>query len=296
MASTVVYLLAMVPAILWGFTPILSKRGMVAGGTSLQASLVVVIVDTSLYLLALLAIQGTDVLSGLTLAAFLVFFLSGVVGTALGRLAVFTGVDRVGASINSATISTRPLFATGLAIVFLGEGVTLATVVGIAVLVLGLSVLALSQGGDLSGWKRWDLLYPLAAAMMFGAGNVARRWGLLEFPDITLLEAVAINEFGALLSLALYTVYAGRWDVLRAPQRTYAYFSGSGSITAVALLALFAALQQGRVAIVDPLAATAPLFTLVFAVIFLRDVERVTKGVVGGALLVVVGIVLITGV
>lgn len=296
MTATTVYLLALVPALLWGFTPILSKRGMVGGGSSLQASLVVVVVDTSLYALALLFRQGLDLFAGLTLAAFGLFFVSGVVGTALGRLAVFTGVDRVGASINSATISSRPLFATTLAVLFLGEGVTMATVVGIVVLVIGLSLLALSQGGDLSGWQRTDLLYPLTAALMFGAGNVARRWGLLEFPDITLLEAVAINEFGALLALGAYTIYAGRWDVLSAPRRTYAYFSGSGTITAVALLALFAALKQGRVAIVDPLAATAPLFTLVFAVLFLRDVERVTKGVVVGAALVVVGVALITAI
>lgn len=294
MTATMVYLLAFVPALLWGFTPILSKRGMVAGGSSLQASLVVVVVDTSLYALALLSRQGLSLFASLTVPAFALFFLSGVVGTALGRLAVFTGVDRVGASINSAGISSRPLFATLLAVVFLGEGVGLTTVAGILVLVGGLALLALSKGGDLSGWEMRDLRFPIAAALMFGAGNVARRWGLLSFPDVTLLEAVAINEFGALLALGIYMVYAGRWDVLRAPRRTYAYFSGSGTITAVALLSLFAALQQGRVAIVDPLAATAPLFTLVFAVVFLRDVERVTRGVIAGASLVVVGVTLIT--
>jgi uncharacterized membrane protein len=294
MADPSLYLLALIPAVLWGFTPILSKRGMAGGGSSLQASLTVVIVDTTLYALALLVIQGTSLFADLTLGSFALFFAAGIVGTALGRLAVFTGVDRVGASINSAAISTRPLFATGLAVVVLGEGVGLATAVGIVVLVVGLSSLTLSQGGDLAGWTASDLLYPLAAAMMFATGNVARRWGLLTFPDVTLLEAVAVNEIGGLAALVAYALYAGRSDVIRAPRRTYLYFTGSGSITAVALLSLFAALQAGRVAIVDPLAATAPLFTLVFAVIFLRDLERVTKGVVLGASLVVLGIVIIT--
>lgn len=294
MTATSVYLLALLPAVLWGFTPILSKRGMAGGGSSLQAALVVVAVDSTLYASALFVVQGVDWFVSLSLWGFALFFVSGVVGTALGRLAVFTGVDRVGASINSATISSRPLFATILAIVFLGEGVGTATIVGIVVLVAGLAVLALSQGGDLSGWERTDLLYPLAAAVMFGAGNVARRYGLVTFPDITLLEAVALNEFGALVALGAYLLVAGRWDIFHAPKRTYAYFTGSGTITAVALLSMFAALQQGRVAIVDPLVATAPLFTPIFAVIFLRDLERVTKGVIGGAALVVLGVTLIT--
>ncbi|MFB6153345.1 MAG: EamA family transporter [Halodesulfurarchaeum sp.] len=295
MTAKVVYLLALVPALLWGFSPILSKRGMVKGGSSLQASLVVVMVDSSLYALALLVIQGTAVFHDLPLESVALFFLAGVVGTALGRLAVFTGVDRVGASVNSAAVSTRPLFATAMAAILLGEAVTLPTVVGIVVLVVGLTVLTLSRGGDIRGWGPRDLLFPLAAAFLFGFGNVARRFGLLAYPEVTLLEAVALNEVGATVALVGYAAYAGRLDVLRAPKRTYAYFSGSGAITAVALLSLFAALQRGRVAIVDPLAATAPLFTPIFAAVFLRDVERVTRGVVMGAVLVVVGVVLITG-
>lgn len=294
MTATSVYLLALLPALLWGFTPILSKRGMAGGGSALQASLVVVVVDTFLFAVAILIRQGTALFADLRLEAFTLFFLAGVVGTALGRLAVFTGVDRVGASINSAAISTRPLFATAIAFVVLGEAVGVSTIVGIVVLVLGLVMLALSQGGDLAGWNPRDLAFPLAAAVMFGAGNVARRWGLLSFPDVTLLEAVAINEFGALVSLALYAAYAGRRDVLSAPRRTYLYFAGSGTITAFALVSLFAALQVARVAIVEPLVAIAPLFTAVFAVVFLRDLERVTRGVVGGAVLVVVGVVFIT--
>ena len=294
MTAPTVVVLAMVPAVLWGFTPILSKRGMAAGGSSLQASLIVVVADTSLYLLALLILRGDALFVHLGTHSFALFFLAGVVGTALGRLAVFTGVDRLGASINSAVISSKPLFASALAIGFLRETAGPFTLVGIVVLVLGLSILALSKGGDITGWERRDLLFPLAAAVFLGAGNVARRFGLLRFPELSLLEAVTINEFGALVALATYAVLAGRSDVLNAPRRTYAYFAGSGTITAVALLFLFAALQQGRVVIVDPLTATAPLFTPVFAAVFLRDVERVTKGVVIGAVFVVVGVVLLT--
>jgi drug/metabolite transporter (DMT)-like permease len=52
---------------------------------------------------------------------------------------------------------------------------------------------------------------------------------------------------------------------------------------------MFEAFARGPVAIVDPLVGVAPLFTTVFAAAFLRDLERVTVGIVVGALLIVLG-------
>ncbi|MEF8801008.1 MAG: DMT family transporter [Halolamina sp.] len=295
-APPVVYALALVPALLWGFSPILSKRGMAAGGSSLQASLVVVLVDSSLYLVALAVLRGGGAFSGLTTETLVVFLLAGVFGTALGRLATFTGVDRVGASVNSAGVSARPLFATILAVLFLGEAAALSTAVGVVVLVIGLATLALAKGGDISGWEPYELLFPIAAAGCFAIGNVLRRYGLTS-SDVTSLEAVALNELAALVVLFGYAVAGGRLGEIRnSPRETWGYFAGSGVITAVALLSLFAAFRhpEGTVAVVDPLAATAPLFTTVFAYFLLGDLERVTRGVVLGAALVVLGVALVT--
>ncbi|AKH96890.1 DMT family transporter [Halanaeroarchaeum sulfurireducens] len=296
MPGTAVYALALLPAVIWGFTPILSKRGLAGGGSSLQASLVVVVVTTTLYGLVVVVTVGWDTFLDLPPAAVVLFLLAGVVGAALARMANFTGIDRVGATITTATVSIRPLFTTILAVTLLGEHVGPFTVVGIVVLVGGLVTLTLSRGGDLSGWSTRDLLFPLSAAVFFAVGNVARRYGLVTFPDVTVLEAVALNEVGSLLALTVYAVAAGRHDVLGAPRRTYAYFVGSGGLSAVAMLSLFAALQAERVAIVDPLSATAPLFATLFAAVLLRDLEQVTRGVVAGATLVTVGVALITSV
>lgn len=288
-----VYLLALVPAVLWGLTPVLEKRGMDAGGNALQAALVVVVVDSTLYGLALLATEPAP-FAGLELSDLLVFGVAGFVGTSLGRIAVFAGVKRVGAAINSAAVSTRPLFATALAVGFLGEGVTLTTGLGVVVLVAGLAVLSSARGGDLSGWEPRDILLPVVAAAFFAVGNVLRRYGL-QATAATTLEAVAVNEAAAFVGLVAFVLAVRGPSVLRAPRRTYAYFAGSGTMTAVALLALFAAFSHpgGKVAIVDPLAATAPLFTVVFAAVLLRDVERVSRGVVAGSALIVVGVALV---
>ncbi|AFZ72641.1 DMT family transporter [Natronobacterium gregoryi] len=294
-ATLQVLVLALIPAVFWGFAPIFDKRGMAAGGGSVQASLVVVLVDSTIYWLVIAGLYGRSAFSGLTLEVLTVFAFAGVVGTALGRITIFVGVDKVGASLNSAILSTRPLFATLIALVFLGEPLGPVTGLGIGVLVGGLSVLTASQGGDLEGWQPRELLWPIAAALTFAVANVARRYGMLETP-ISALEAVAINETAGLVALAAYVLAVGGRDVLKKPRASYRYFVGSGLVTTVAMLSLMAALglEEGRIAIVDPLVATAPLFTLAFAALLLRDLERVTRGVVAGAALVVLGAVLIT--
>lgn len=291
----IVYALALVPAVLWGFGPILDKRGMDAGGDSLQAALVVVVVDSVLYWVALAVVSWPDPFAGLTPRLVGLFAVAGLVGTAAGRIFVFAGVERVGASINSAGISARPLFATLLALGFLGEPLGPLTGLGVVVLVGGLVALTYSKGGDVSGWGPRDLLFPVGAAAVFAAGNVLRRFGFTD-TGATPLQAVAVNETAALVALAAYAVARGRTNVVSAPRTSYGYFAGSGLLTAVALMAFFSAfaMEAGRVAIVDSLAATAPLFTTIFSALLLRDVERVTRGVVLGALLVVVGAVLIT--
>ena len=290
-----VYGLALVPAVLWGLGPILDKRGMDAGGNSLQAALVVVALDSALYWIALLIRSWPNPFAGLTPRLVVLFTVAGLFGTALGRIFVFAGVRRVGASINSAGISTRPLFATLLALGFLGEPLGQLTGLGVVVLVGGLVALTYSKGGDVSGWETRDLLFPLGAAAVFAAGNVLRRFGFTD-TGATPLQAVAVNETGALVALAAYALTRDRSDVFRSSRASYQYFAGSGLLTAVALLAFFTAfsLEAGRVAVVDSLAATAPLFTTIFSAALLRDVERVTRGVLLGAVLVVAGAVFIT--
>lgn len=293
-ATPRVYLLALLPALLWGLEPAVSKRGMARGGTTLQAAVVVVAVDAAVYWTVLAVRRGPDLLAGFDAATFAVFALAGVVGTALGRLAVFASVRRIGASITAAGNGVRPVVATLLAAGFLGEGVGPSTALGIVALAAGLAVFAVGRGGDVAGWERRDLLFPVAAASAFAVGNVLRRFGLQS--GTTVFEAVAVNETTALVVLLGYVLVSGKSDTLTASRRAVPVFVLSGLLTAVALVSLFTALSlpEGRVAIVESLSSMAPLFTPIFAFFLLRDVERVTPAVVAGTALSVLGVLLVT--
>lgn len=297
-APQLVYVLALAPAFLWGFGPILDKRAMSEGGAPLQATVVVLFVDILLFALALVVqwtLDGKVPLVDLPLWVLGLFVLGGIFGTAIGRLATFAGVRLLGASVNSAAISARPLFATIFAVGLLGESPTMLTLAGVVVLVFGLVLLTVGKGGDIRGWESKYLVFPIVAAAAFGIGNVIRRYGLTA-TDATVLEALFLNEVTALAILGGFALVRRREQLTGAPRRTYGLFAASGVITAFALFSLFAALAHpaGRVVIVDPLTATAPLFTTIFSYFLLRDLERVTPSVVGGAALIVVGAVLVT--
>jgi len=292
--SPVVVLLALTVAVTWGFSPIVEKKGVSIGGTPIQATVVFVLVSVVLYWISLFILLGPGVTDGVTIYSILLFGIAGVIGTALGRIAIFEGIDRVGPSVNSAGISTRPVFSVALAWVFLGEVPSVTQFLGIAVLVLGLVLVSLSDGGDVSGWEYKDLALPIGGAFLFGSGFVMRRFGLIE-TSLTPLQAVAINETGALLSLLAFFLLTDGYGLGDSPMRSYGYFLVGGVITAVGLLAFFTALSipEGKVAIVDPIAAGAPAFTIIFSYFLLNDVERITKRLILGLFLTVSGAALV---
>ncbi|MGQ4556696.1 EamA family transporter [Halobellus sp. GM3] len=284
---------ALSSAILWGLSPVFTKKGIERGGTSVQGVMVVMLTSGALFWTALFATSGAGAFGGMSLGDVGIFAVGGVVGTTFGRLGHYAGVDRIGASVATAAMNTRPLFAVGLAVLFLGETVTVITGIGVLLLVGGVMLLSIAKGGDIRGWHPRDLAFPLSAGLAYGAGNVIRRFGFLETPATT-IEALAINETAAAFTLGTYLLLNHRDRLREADSAPVPYFVVAGAISTGALFSLFQALSIGRVSVVDPISAMAPLFSVLFTFLLLRDVERVTGGVIVGASLIVTGGALVT--
>src|SRR5256884_9159493 len=103
------------------------------------------------------------------------FVLAGLIGTVAGRLLRFVSIEKVGASIAAALINLHPLFATGVAILLLGERVTAPILAGTGVIVLG--AILLSIGGVPRGGPRGpDNPPPPAGAPLRGGGGGRAEW------------------------------------------------------------------------------------------------------------------------
>lgn len=292
--STIVLAAGLATAIFWGFQSVLAKRGLDYGGSPHLLAIVVVVTGNVLTWGVIITNTPTGaLLQEIPRIGIVIFLVGGIVGTALGRLMSYSGVDRVGASISSTVVATSPVFATVLARIFLRESVSVLQAVGIIVVVSGVVLITTARGGDLAGWERWELLIPLVAAVAYGSGYTIRRYGLVT-TQTTAIEAAALNEFGALVVLGGYAIGRREFRLTPVPRKAYGFFVATGVVSTLGLIMLFVGLHYGNVAVVATLAGTSALFATFFSYLLLRDLERVTRRVVLGAGMVVVGVSLIT--
>lgn len=279
-------------ALFLGVAPVATKKGLAAGGNWAQATLVVVVVKGSIFWVALAVLSDlTAVVSQLSVLVVAIFLFTGFIASGFSRILYYIGLHRTGASVGNAIFSTRPLFTTVLGFVWLGESLTASSVGGVVLLIGGLVILSVSRGGDIGGWQRQDLVFPLVGALLFAIGNAGRRYGFTT-TSASVLEAIAINETAALMVITGYLIVAYVRDgtnPIAVPAKSYQYFFINGLLAAMAFVPLFEAISRGPVGIVDSLVATSPLFTVFFTHFLLREVELVTRGILVGTAFIVTG-------
>lgn len=291
---SVVHLLALSTAIVWGIQPIPARRGLAVGGNPLQVTVVGAGVSAAIAWAALVVTAGPgQLLAAVPAFGIGIFLAEGMIGNTIGRFGFNVGVERIGASITTATSNTYPLFASVFALLLLAEPITLPEAVGMVVITAGLFVLGLSRGGNLEGWRFSDLVFPLGAAVVWGFGTVLGRFGLTVTPA-TPLQATAITVTSGFGVLVGYVVARDRFEAFEASRRSYLYFAVGSLFGVAGFLMMFEALDRGRVVVVAPLAATSPLFTTAFTWVLLEDLERVTVGVIVGTAVVVAGVAMMT--
>jgi uncharacterized membrane protein len=217
------------------------------------------------------------------------FVLSGVVGTAAGRLFRVVAIEKVGAPVAASINNLSPFIASGLAILLLGERVTLPILLGTLVIVLG--TILLSQSGRHSGFRVHHLLYPLLSASCFGVVAILRKLGLGYAGP---LFDSAINNTAAMVAATVFVLASGKREALVCNGRSLLYFIGGGIAENTGVFLVLVALGFGEVSVVTPLAGTAPLFVLLLTVLFLGG-EQLSGRIVVGAVFIVLGVFLLTG-
>jgi uncharacterized membrane protein len=217
------------------------------------------------------------------------FALSGLIGTTGGRLFRVLAIQKVGAPVASAVNNMTPLVASGLAILLLGERVTLPIIGGTLVIVAGTILLSLS--GRLVGFRARDLLYPFIGASCFGTVQILRKLGLASAGP---LLGATINVTAALIATTAFVAASGNLGSLRCSRRSLLYFIGGGIAENGGVFLLLLALGFGDVSVVIPLAGTAPLFVLGLAYLIPSERSKLGWRIVAGVGLIVLGVSLLS--
>ncbi|SEL24424.1 DMT family transporter [Haloferax larsenii] len=220
------------------------------------------------------------------------FILAGIFAPALGRLANYIGIQRVGANLVSPITNMNPLVSVGLAIALLGERLPLPGYVGVILAVGGGVVLASVRGDGLNRVRRTDLLFPLFGALTYGTVQIFRKVGtdLVAEPTI----GAAVNLTTSFVLVAGGIVATGRLETLVVPRRDALTFVAAGVVSSLGLASLYAALSLGQVTVVTPIFNASPLFVLLLTGLFVRDGELFSKRVLVGTVTIVTGVAVLT--
>lgn len=209
-----------------------------------------------------------------------IFAAVGLIFPVAATLLTFAGNQHLGPNVTGAMGSLAPLFAVLFAFLVLGEIPTLQQGAGIAAIVTGIVILSTRGGGQgaaRSAW--WIILLPLLAAAIRGGTQPPIKIGLSLWPSA--IAAVMIGStVSSIVVLCIAALRQPGWT--RRMDRSGAiWFAMVGASNGVAILALYAALSRGPVALVSPLAASYPLVTLALSAILLRRTPLTTRLVAG---------------
>jgi drug/metabolite transporter (DMT)-like permease len=210
------------------------------------------------------------------------FLLAGLLAPGGSQILFTLAVREAGASRTSVMVGAAPLVAVAIALVFLDEPLRLPLVIGAAAVVAGGVLLAAER--DRPGHiRRLGLLYAAGATVLFATrDNVARALHTHTTPG----TAAAATLIAGTIAAALWTRRPPTAQELRR-------FAPAGIFFGLSYVSLFEAYFRGRVSVVSPLVATESLWGVGLSALLIRHTEGMGRRLALGALLVVVGGVVI---
>jgi DME family drug/metabolite transporter len=279
-------LIALLTALIYASALISSRRGL-RYSTPTTVTLVSIMVQNATLWTAVFLSGGIPQVSWIAVALFCVVgtFQMGV------RLFAYNGVLKIGASRSAALQSISPLISATIAITVLHEHATLLIIGGTFLVVIGIVLVSWKAERELPEFRWWHLLLPLGAACLTGMNHPIRRYAFsLSNEPLFFSAFMGIVSFFGFLA---YMIVARQKQPTHWDRRALPAFVWTGIFETLSILFIMTALSIGRVVVVAPLAATYPVWALLGAKLFLRDVEKIGWKTVIGILSVVVGTVAI---
>jgi drug/metabolite transporter (DMT)-like permease len=219
------------------------------------------------------------------------FALAGLLFPAAVTLLTFEANRRLGPNLAGALGNLTPLFAVVLAVLLLGEEPRAGQAAGIGIILAGVLLLLWRPSGARGMALGWAIALPLTAALIRGLVQPVVKLGLETWPN-----PFAATLIGYLVSASVVLTFAMLKEgpsALRVGLRGRLMFSAVGLCNGLAMLAMYAALADGPIAVVAPLVACYPLATLLFGRLLLGPMDLGWQAAVGVAVTVAgVGVLL----
>ena len=199
------------------------------------------------------------------------------------------GTRILGPTINATLSAISPLFGVALGVLLLAEALSWEIALGSAGIVAGV-VLISSRGPSARTWPLVALLLPIGAALVRSLSLAFSKIALEEIPSPFFVALVAYSV-SFVLALA-NQARTGRSGFEAVATGGVKWLLVTGATYGIAVLVLNTALLHGRLIVVGPIVACAPLFTLLLGAAVFRE-NAITRRVVIAVLIVVPSVALI---
>ena len=202
----------------------------------------------------------------------------------------FASNRALGPVITSTLGNLAPLFAVALAVVLLHEPLRALQLTGLVIAVIGAVIITVTRPRDLGHWRSFALLLPLGGALIRGVVPPIVKLGLEIWPS-PLWAGLIGYVMSSLVVLTVQRIRKGSF-VAEGPRSGRLWFVVTGILNGLSALTLFAAVRNGPITLVAPLAAIYPLVTVALSAIMLKHIA-ITPRIVGGTVLTVAGVALV---
>lgn len=256
--------------------------------TPLTATFVSLIVHTAVLWTVVFATGG---LPSVKLIAVAAIALTGAVQPIM-RFCQYEGMEKIGTSRAVTLRNTYPVLTVLIGVTVLGEHLTLLGALGTALVIAGIFMSSWKLDEQFKGFRWLHAIYPLITSTITAFVHPLRRYALLQSNE-PLFFAALVGPI-SLVAFALFYCSPLISEKLVWDRRALVPFLFSGLGETMAVLFLLFAYANGPVVIVAPISSTVPIWTMLLAAIFLRDLESFTKASVIGAMLAVIGVIAIS--
>ena len=283
-------LCALGSALFWAVTSFLVRR-LVAGSSMMTINAVRISASGAVLFALSLAGTAREELLAMTAVTFVLVVSSTLLAAGVGDSIFFECTRILGLGRAMTLAMTYPLMATAFAATVLGEAVTIQAIVGAVVTLAGL-VLIVSVRDEGRRTHRHETLgvaLSFFVALTWAASAILMKPAMHELSPLT-AQGVRLPIVAAFLWLMPWA-RAGVPALRREGRAMVMPMVVLSVLTAVSSLTWVAGLKYADVVVATVLSSTSPMFALVLGAMFLG--ERLTPAAIAGALLTIVGIVVL---
>jgi drug/metabolite transporter (DMT)-like permease len=294
-------MLAILSLIMFSFNIIVTKAA--SGRLNLDIGFVISISVNVLFSGCLLIIQ---ILAGgrpfeMHWLGLVLFIVSGIFASYLGRSLYFDSIAKLGPSKASTIMVSNPLFTFLISWLFLGETLSLLELAGVIIVLLGLFIVSYAPQNravmEVDQPQRWrQFLQPGAVLALFGSmsyalGNITRGTAIQDWN-----EPILGGFLGALTGVSLQFLLNKQARTVISSIRNSADSRGvwlyvlSGILTISGQIGQIAAMRYIPISIATLITTAQPLLVIPLSYFLLKNQEGINVRIVMGSLLVLMGI------